>query len=298
MTFLSVLLVLLIERVFDDYRPQRQHRWFATYCGTMAGISWVQWLMARPWGAVLAILPPLLLVAWLQTVFAALGSLPELAFGMLVLLYAIGPRDLGDDTESFLKSRDSGDEHAARQSAEALCPGTPPESEPRRSFAVARAVVVQACTRLIGPIFWFVLFGPVGAAGYRAVHLVAAHLQSEDCPQAMKRYSDEIRHVVDWAPARLTAIGYAIAGNFEAVAHAWRTFSYFPDDGPLTETQQLLADTGIAALDTFPHGSDDPYGEDAMPLTPVVEDALALVWRTLTLWIAVIGGGTLVAWLS
>ena len=304
MTFLSVLIALLIERVFNEYRPKRQHGWFAAYCDGMSGIGFVQWLMARPWGAALAILPPLLLIGWLQLAIASLGSLFSLLFGTLVLVYSLGPRELGEDAEGFIDARDRGDNERAQALAQGLCLSEIPESEPRRSFAVARAVVVLAARRLIGPIFWFLLFGPVGAAAYRAVHLVAEHLQSSDCPQEMKRYTDELRHVADWAPARLTAAGYAVAGNFDAVAHGWRTFDYVPSDGPLTEAEHLLAQTGLAALDTFPHDAEDIYDDEhgdvpySTLIPPVVEDALALVWRMLTLWVGIIGGGTLIAWLA
>jgi membrane protein required for beta-lactamase induction len=304
MTFLSVLIALLIERVFNEHRPQRRHGWFSGYCSGMSGIGFVQWLTARPWGAVLAILPPLLLIGGLQLLAISLGSLVELLFGTLVLVYSLGPRELGEDAERFIEARDRGDNDHAQVLAQRFCLSEVPDSEPRRSFAVARAVVVLATRSLIGPIFWFLLFGPVGAAAYRAVHLMAEHLQSRNCPHEMKRYSDELRHVADWAPARITAAGYAVAGNFDAVAHSWRTFDYVPSDGPLTEAERLLAQTGLAALETFPHDADELEGDEhgdipySTLIPPVVEDALALVWRTLTLWVGVIGSGTLIAWLS
>ena len=62
MTFLTVLLALFIERVLRQHRPQRQHRWFDTYCARLANWSTGQWLVSRPWGGVLALLPPLLLM--------------------------------------------------------------------------------------------------------------------------------------------------------------------------------------------------------------------------------------------
>jgi hypothetical protein len=77
-----------------------------------------------------------------------------------------------------------------------------------------------------------------------------------------------------------------------------------PSDGPLTEAEHLLAQTGLAALDTFPHDTDDLEDDEhgdifySTLIPPVVEDALALVWRTLTLWVGIIGGGTLIAWLA
>lgn len=297
MTFLTVLLALFVERVLQRHRPQREHQWFDAYCRRAAGIASVQWLMTSAWGAVLVLLPPLLLIGWLQSLFHELGSLFSLLFGVAILLYSLGPRDLGDEAEAFIAAREEGDEDRANALAQAFCLSEIPEQEPRRSFAVARAVVVLAAKRLVGPIFWFVVFGAVGAAAYRAVHLLAERLQQEDCPQEMKTHSDEIRHIADWAPARITAAGYAIAGSFDAVAHAWRTFDYAHKGGPLTEAEQLLAQTGLAALDTFPEDADDLHSDAAL-LPPVVEDALALVWRSLAMWVTVIAGGSLVAALA
>ena len=164
-------------------------------------------------------------------------------------------------------------------------------------------MVVLAAQRLMAPIFWFVAFGAVGAAAYRAIVLLAERLQREECPVVMKRHSDEMRHIADWAPARITAAGYAIAGNFDAVAHAWRTFSYTPGEATLDEAAHLLAQTGLAALDTFPDNMDELAADpdeavDISLLPPVVEDALALVWRSLAMWVTVIAGGSLVAALA
>lgn len=303
MTFLSVLLALFIERVLQQHRPQRQHRWFDSYCRRLAGASFAQWVMASAWGAILVLLPPLLLIAWLQVFFSDLGDLFAFAFGVAVLLYSLGPQDLGDEAESFIDARDAGELERANTVAQTFCPGQVPDREPQRSFAVARAIVILAARRLIAPIFWFVAFGAVGAAAYRVIQLLAERLQREECPQEMKHYSDEMRHIADWAPARITAAGYAIAGNFDAVAHAWRSFDHTPPDDPLGEAERLLANTGLAALDTFPEDAGeltDLAEENLDPhlVPPVVEDALALVWRSLAMWVTVIAGGSLVAALA
>jgi len=303
MTFLTVLLALFIERVVRQHRPQRRYRWFEGYCRRLAGTSATQWLISRPWGGLLALLPLVLAIGWLQAFFHELGGLFALAFGSLVLLYSLGPRDLGEEAEAFIEAREAGEEERAGEIARQLCLSAIPGDEPRRSFAVARAVVIQSAPRLIGPIFWFVAFGAVGAATYRMIRLLAERLQQEACPTQMKRRADEMRHVADWAPARITAAGYAIAGNFDAVAHAWRTFDYVPADGPLNEAEQLLAQTGLAALETFPDDADELASGSELELggvliPPVVEDALALVWRSLAMWVTVIAGGSLVAALA
>ena len=303
MTFLCVLAALFVQRALEQYRPARRHAWFDSYCQRLSNATFSRALMSRPWGPVVALLPVVMLVAWLQALSNDLGALSALLFGTVVLLYSLGPHDLGDDTEAFITARDEGEQERATALAQQMCLSQVPAQEPGRSFAVARAVVVLANRQLVGPIFWFVLFGAAGAATYRFIQLLAERLQAEDCPIEMKRYSDELRHIADWAPARLTAFGYAIAGNFDAVAHAWRSFDYEAADGPLTEAEQLLAGTGLAALDTFPDDADELIGATELSLgwtavPPVVEDALALVWRSLALWVTAIGAGSLVAALA
>ena len=302
MTFLTVLLTLFVERFVQRQRPQREHRWFDHYCRRLAGIPFIQWLTAKPWGAIAIILPPLLLIGWLQNLFNGLGGLFGLIFGFTVLLYSLGPRELGTQIASFLNARDSGDEIQANKLAEEFCPGGAADSEPQRSYAVARHLVVTACRRLVAPIFWFVAFGAVGAAAYRAIQLLAERPLDTGFADEMQGHSDAMRHVADWVPARITAAGYAIAGNFDGVAHAWQTFDYVPDSGRINEAELLLEKTGLAALDTYPNETEVLDGEldmvDKGILPPVVEDALALVWRSLAMWLAIIAAGSLVAALA
>jgi AmpE protein len=302
MTFVCMLLALLVDRVLTDFRPQRRHRWFASYCDRLAGTPWLRWSLDRPWGVLLLLLPPLLAIAWLQSLAAAIGAPVYLAFATLVLVYSLGPRELGEDVEAFTAARDRGDEPAAAAFAHWLSPGAVPTDEPRRSIAVARGVVFMANRRLLAPLLWFLLLGPVGAAAYRLVQLLAEYLAAGDCPAGMRQAIDRLCQAADWLPARVTAAGYAITGNFDAVAHAWRSFRHDPDAWPATEAEQFLARTGFAALDGF--ADDDGLDDAALDLSPVaamphlVEDALALAWRTLTVWVVLVGGGTLVAWIA
>lgn len=302
MTFLTLVLALLLERMLPRRLP-RTHRWFDTYWQRVTGVGWLRELLARPWAIVLALLPPLALLALLQGLSDPFGSLGALLFGVLVLHYSLGPDELSAQADEFVRARDAGDQVRASALAQQFCLSEIPEEEPRRSFAVARAVVVLACRRLVGPVFWFVILGPLGAAAYRLVHLLAARLDDEPVTPEMRRYGEAVRDLADWAPARVTAAGYAVAGNFDAVAHAWRHFEYQPGEDRLGEGDQLLAQTGLGALDTFPSDADELAGATELggiplPVPPVVEDALALVWRSLVVWLALIAGGSLVAWIS
>lgn len=302
MTFLILLLALLLERMLPQRLP-RTHAWFERYWQRVTAPEWMRDLLGRPWLIVLAVLPPLVLLLLLQGVFTAFGSLGTLLFGVLVLHFSLGPDELGSQAEEFVRARDAGDQARASALAQQFCLSEVPEQEPRRSFAVARAVVVLACRRLVGPVFWLVILGPLGAAAYRLVHLQGACLHDDGVTPAMRRYGEALRDLADWAPARVAAAGYAVAGNFDAVAHAWRHFEYLPGDDRLGEADQLLAQTGLGALDTFPTDADEladtaELGGIPLPVPPVVEDALALVWRSLVVWLALIAGGSLVAWIS
>jgi AmpE protein len=303
MTVLAILVALFVERFLQRHRPLRRHRWFDVYCRQVSGIAALRGIMVRPWGAFAALLPPLLVIAWLQAFFDDLGPLFAFAFATLVLLNSLGPRDLGDDTQAFVNARDTGQDKRAQVLADDLCIVEPPEREPHRSFAVAQAVVVLAARRLVGPIFWFLVFGALGAASYRLVHLLAGRLQLLDCPVEMRRGSDRLCFLADWVPARITAAGYAVAGNFDAVAQAWGASSGNPVEGvPLGEAEALLARTGIAALGSAPGDADlrvdSEFALAEIAAPPMVEDALALVWRSLAIGVALIAGGGLVAALA
>jgi AmpE protein len=227
MTFLTLVLALLLERLLPQRLP-RTHRWFDGYWQRLAGVGWLRDLLGRPWAIALVLLPPLALLVLLQGLFDPFGSLGALLFGVLVLHYSLGPDELGAQADEFVRARDAGDQERASALAQQFCLSEVPDEEPRRSFSVARAVVVLACRRLVGPVFWFVILGPLGAAAYRLVHLLAPQLQDEPATPEMRRYGEALRDLADWAPARVTAAGYAVAGNFDAVAHAWRHFEYQP----------------------------------------------------------------------
>ena len=300
MTLLSVLIALFVERLLPRYRPRRSHRWFETYCTRLSQSSLAQFLMARSWGAALALLPVLLLIALLQWLAGGLGGLFEVAFAVLVLLLSLGPRDLGSDVEAFLEAREQAEESRAMTAAASLGLASAPADEPERSLAVAGAVVIALVRRLTGPLFWFLVFGAIGAAAYRLIQLQAERLSIAGCPEELQDNSDDLRFIADWVPARLTAAGFAVTGNFDAVTRAWQDFDYEPQGARLDEADQLLMATGLAALDTYPGSAQErqeleiAFAADRQP-PPVVEDALALVWRTLIVWLAAIAVLWLVA---
>lgn len=302
MTFLTVLITFAYRHLMAESGTPHRFRWFEAYCRRLWSLGLAGRRALHAWGAVLVLAPVLFLIVWLQWLAADLGWLVTLGFGVFVLLMSLGPGDLPADTEAFIAARDAGDDAQATAVAETLCLVDAPTDEPRRSFTVARSVVILANRRLVGPVFWFVVFGPVGAIVYRLIHVLDERVSTGACPAALHPSSGPLRWAADWLPGRVTAAGYAIAGSFDAVAQAWRDADR-PADEDLSGTEALLAGTGLAALDTFPEDAEALLGDADVPaytgpIPPVVEEALALVRRSLMVWFVVIGAGSLVAMVS
>ena len=123
------------------------------------------------WGIALALLPPLLAVGLFQLALArtAAAAWSGSLFGIVVLFYAWGPRDLDLDVEAIVDARDA----AARRAAVARLW---PEGETPATLdgaALVEAVFRNALQRWFGVLFWFLLLGPVGALLYRLAALSA-----------------------------------------------------------------------------------------------------------------------------
>jgi len=280
MAFLTILLVLFIDRVLWDGSPYREHTWFHRY---LDRINAGRWLDDRSWGAPAAILPLLLLLGWLQiSLFPMVGEFFEFALATGVLLLSIGPRDLGRDTDDYLEARHAGDKARTAQLAERFASDATTGADPDNT--VSNGILAGACQRLIGPLFWFALFGVVGAAAYRLSHLLSERLLNGPDPLSpLARSASAMRYVLDWAPIRVTAAGYAVAGNFDAVAAAWKQCSQLDGDAECPSDEAMLVATGHAALEQ----------SSSRPTAALIEDSLALVWRNLTLWVVFIGAVTL-----
>ena len=126
--------------------------------------------------------------------------------------------------------------------------------------------------------------------------------------------SESARHffyVLDWVPARITAIGFAIVGNFEGAVYAWRNLTQkWPD--------QLLAvvlASGSGALGVrLGEPLSEPDSDEALrmaeagepiiyevgmePTERTMRSAVGLVWRAIIVWMALLAMLTIALWLG
>jgi len=218
MAFLITLIALVVERFFD-WGHLRQWGWFSRY---------QTWLMARveKWRvrpAFIVAIVPVLLAVFLISV--ALGDwlygLPRFVFGVFVLIYCLGPQNIWAQTYAAISSPEQA------RAAFAV--------DPNNHEAFLRAIFIAANQRIFAVLFWFVLLGPLGAVFYRLIAISA-----ESDAMAMK-----VLQVLDWVPARLLTLTFALGGHFMRVVPFWK--KVFTQG--LSSSNDLVADCGIAALD-------------------------------------------------
>lgn len=287
MTLIAIFASLVLERMLDHVQDLRRYERYQDY------VEWVrQRLQGDPWegrlGVVLLLAPVVLITLLLQIELnGALFGLLGLLFAVGVLVFCLGPRDLGHELGQYREAHASGNLEVSTRLARTLMGVEPPADPIDQARAVTAAVLVQANVRIFGVLFWFAVLGPVGAVLYRAVtELSRLTLQDND---EFAWASRQLNELLDWLPARLTALGYALSGHFEAAVVSWRAATASRDCW-LVPAAEVLAAAGAGALDL------DQEITDSIAWDHALQSAMSLVWRTLVLWVFVIALLTLAGW--
>ena len=155
--------------------------------------------------------------------------------------------------------------------------------------------LLQAHRYVLGPIFWFVVLGPVGPVVYRAADLLAERWgkQMEPEKRIFALFAERAFFWIDWLPARVTAASFAIAGNFEDAAYCWRTQAAAWN----RNAEGVVLASGAGALGIKLGGALREEGMlNQRPELGIgdevdVEDlrsVVGLIWRALVLWLIVL----------
>jgi membrane protein required for beta-lactamase induction len=293
MNLFALLLGLAIERLLTHLFHLREFRWLDPLFDTVfaplsRGGKWL--VLIAVLSLALALSLPVAAAAWLLD--DALLQVPYFVFAIIVLLFSLGPRDLKEEVDEYAAAVDAGQPEEMRRLAKELIEHDPPEDPMEQQREVERAIYVQANNRVFGVVFWFILLGPAGAWLYRVLDLmrrrVAFRYSDEDQQWAALNAAVRNLHgLLAWIPARLLAIGYALAGSFEEAIADWRR--YYDNCAPrfFDVNDDVVACAGVGAA-----GRATESGE--VESAARVRAAMDLVIRTLWLiWCPVIAVLTL-----
>ena len=298
MKLIALLIGLIVERLATQLFHLRRLPWMdkAIDFGFRQGERFPSWPALIP-----VILLAFVLVAPILLVRFGVGDIwfdfPYLILAIIVLFFSLGPKDIGEDITEYCKAIEEDDSERIRATSKAISETDVPDDDAERIRIVEESVWIQANNRLFAVVFWFVMLGPVGAWTYRVTDLIRRRavfnsLRDHDPDSAVVAASEMLHGWLAWIPARLTAIGFAMAGSFDSALSAWR---HHEDEPPATsheQSERLLARVGTGALAIHDIEGESTSERGVRGATA----ASGLVYRLLLIWAVVIGAMTLYGW--
>ena len=241
-------------------------------------------------GVVLAIVPFVALAAWLEQI-EMIGAV----FSILALYFALGLRSLHEHARTVGDALRAGDVPLARRQVARIVSRDTQAMTPRDvATATTESVLENGNDAVFGALFWFAVGGAPAVVLYRLANTLDAmwgyhNARYEHFGWAAARLDD----VLNFIPARLTALTYALLGNTRRAFECWHCQAPTwdsPNAGPVMAA-------GAGALDLQLGGGASYDGEWCeRPVLGAgdvaqaydIERALSLVRHGVALWLFVI----------
>jgi adenosylcobinamide-phosphate synthase len=259
---------------------------------------------------VLAIAPPVVAAGAIAWLLQAVHPILALAFNVLVLYALMGFRRFSHAISAIIGALRAGDVQAARRAVAAwgAAAGGDLSTQEIARVAIERGLA-DAYRQVFAVLFWFVVLpGPAGAVLYRAAALLATQwkgaVPGDDLTVLARSLSTfglparRLLWLLDWIPARLTALSFAVVGDFEDAAYCWRTQARAWPQAFGGEAVGVVLASGAGALGVQlggelrgDDGRPDPRPEMGIgePVeAEVLPSAVGLVWRALVLWLLLV----------
>lgn len=230
---------------------------------------------------------------------AAVAQAPAwaaVALQVAALFLAIGAKSLWQHVQPIEAALTAGDLDRARAlGARIVTRDLREASPPEVALAAVESALENGNDAVFATLFWFALGGAPGVIAYRLVNTLDAMWGYKTARYlhfgwAAARLDDAMNFV----PARLTALTYALLGNtraglacWRAQAHAWES----PNAGPVMAT-------GAGALGLELGGAARYYGQlehrpslgvGTLPCAADIGRALRLVYAGVAVWIVALG---------
>ncbi|MCX8115424.1 MAG: CobD/CbiB family protein [Burkholderiaceae bacterium] len=276
-------------------RRHGMYAWLLVVGGAAAAVGVVYWIAAS--------------ISWIVALAVNVG----------VLYLTLGFRQFSHHFTEIQVALDNGDLATARRELTAW--KRPHEAGYDAADLDAAEIVRQSIEfglllshrHVFGVLVWFVLLpGPIGPVVYRLADYLARRWNRPPAgAQTPDRFGDFARRVfawIDWLPARLTALAFAIVGDFEGAIYCWRQVARVPsaEGVPGPDSRALILGAASGAIGTRIMSAAetaryfDEAGQEgaalAEPEPRTLRSVVGLVWRALVLWLVVLLLLTLAAW--
>ncbi|WP_111641221.1 regulatory signaling modulator protein AmpE [Marinimicrobium alkaliphilum] len=311
MIFLTVIVVLALVQFWGSGAPLQKDGWFVMLQERLKTLPVVDGWPALHLALSLAI--PLLV---LGLVIGLIGALFSPFWAILVyvpvLLYSLGRGDFSADIKAYLVASRREDSVAAVTALDQLRGGAGHERDeldsddwPSLHAEALRVIGYRGFERMFAVIFWFFIFGPVGALLYRLSVLYREQEANTDLLLARRWL-----WLVEWPAVRVLGLTWALVGDFDLCIKRWqRSLTDFSStsmavlatclSGALGRAEQPAA----AGPETVPAQDDEseesevddevPVGEPKPYSRTMIKVTQALFSRSLLLWVSLVALVTL-----
>ena len=244
------------------------------------------------WG--LTVLPWVAVAALSSWALHALSWWLGAAFEVVALYLTVGLQSLGAHALPVASALDSGELDAARGAVGNMVSRDVAVLNAQQvAVAATESVLENGNDAVFGALFWFAVLGVPGAVLYRLANTLDAMWgyrtrHYERFGWAAARIDD----VLNYLPARLTALTYASCGHFVNALRCWRTQAPqwdSPNAGPVMAAGAGALDVALGAAAPY-HGAWEErpaLGTGEPPDADSIRRALRLVRCGTALWLAV-----------
>jgi adenosylcobinamide-phosphate synthase len=317
MSFFAVLFALLAEQLKPLSNLNPIHH---------ALTGWVRWagrnfdagadVHARVVWAITVVAPAVLL-ALLYAITNRYSTVLALAMDVGVLYFTLGFRQFSHHFTDIRDALEAGREERARELLahwQNLDASALPRTEILRH--VLEYSLLAAHRHVFGVFFWFVALstlgcGPAGAVLYRMAEFASRYwsyrsfVTGATTHDRLMNLSQTLFSLLDFVPARLTAFGFAVVGNFEDAIDAWRRHAALwvrPNEGTILsaasgalgvrlggQTAPVPQDKGDVSRTITTGDSPDVIDArgsttGAAPQLAHLSSVVGLIWRSVVLW--------------
>jgi len=216
-------LALLVDRLLPEPRRHPIIR-FGHYA------AWLERRMNRGraaehrsrgiWAVMAAVLPPTLVAVAIEWLPPLLG----LPLMLAVVVLALGARSLGEHGRRVANALAAEDLPAARAATSQLV-----SRDTRRldaegcARATTESILENGNDAVIGTIFWFLIGGAGGVVAYRLINTLDAMWGYRSHRYRLFGWAAaRLDDIVNFVPARVTAVGYRALGYRQSALRAWR----------------------------------------------------------------------------
>ncbi|WP_310493590.1 adenosylcobinamide-phosphate synthase CbiB [Dechloromonas sp.] len=238
------------------------------------------WLLAvGPWVA---------LAFWLR-------PLAPFAVDIVLLYFAIGAQSLCEHAEAIAKPLREGRLDEARQRVGWIVSReTAALDESGVAKAGVESVLENGNDAIFGTLFWFALLGGPGAALFRLANTLDAMWgYRTERFNLFGRFAARFDDALNFIPARLTALTYALLGQTRNALACWRAQAPgwdSPNAGPVMSAGAGSLGVLLGGAAIY-HGQEEirpPLGAGPAPVAADLGRAISLIQRSLWLWLAVL----------